>query len=64
MLRAFHRTEVLPPGMAETVTFALSAREVSTWSVQASAWVKATGLFKAVVASSSRDHRLEGAFVI
>jgi len=48
----------LDPGVAETVSFRLDARDLSYWSTTASDWVLEAGEFTLAVGASSRDLRL------
>lgn len=57
ILKGFHKTQPLSPGQAETVTFALTERDLSLWL--GGRWAKSTGTFGVAVGASSRDIRLE-----
>jgi beta-glucosidase len=56
-LKAFTKVG-LEPGAAETVTFRLSARDLSYWSPTKHDWVLEGGTFEIAVGASSRDLRL------
>jgi len=49
----------LAPGEQRSVTVHVDARQLSYWSVEAAAWVRATGERTAFVGASSRDIRLQ-----
>jgi len=52
----------LNAGQAGTATFALTARQVSTWSIESSSFVQTHGTFGVLVGSSSRDIRAKATF--
>jgi beta-glucosidase len=56
-LKAFTKVH-LEPGAAETVTFQLSARDLSYWYAPEHRWVLEGGTFELAVGASSRDLRL------
>jgi beta-glucosidase len=56
-LRGFAKVD-LGPGQSETVRFALTARDLSYWSVDVHDWVLEAGDFEVAVGASSRDLRL------
>ena len=56
-LKAFAKVG-LEPGRAETVTFRLTARDLSYWSVAEHRWVLEGGAFDIAVGASARDLRL------
>jgi beta-glucosidase len=56
-LKAFTKLS-LEPGAAETVSFQLSARDLSYWYAPERRWVLEGGTFELAVGSSSRDLRL------
>ena len=56
-LKAFTKVS-LEPGAAETVTFHLSARDLSYWYEPEHRWVLEGGTFELAVGASSRDLRL------
>jgi beta-glucosidase len=57
-LKGFAKVD-LAPGATETVTFRLSARDLTYWSPAASAWVLEGGEFTLAVGRSSRDLRAQ-----
>ncbi|KAF7375316.1 Beta-glucosidase [Mycena sanguinolenta] len=61
VLRGFTRT-MLNPGQTETVTINLRQKDVSVWDVVTQKWVIASGTFKVMVGSSSRNIHLQGTF--
>lgn len=63
VLRGF-RALLLSPGEAQTVTFSLAPRDLSTWDVDAYSWALARGTFGVSVGASSRDIRLRNTFVM
>jgi beta-glucosidase len=58
-LRGFTKVS-LSPGASSQVTFTLSDRDLSYWSVKLGGWVLEPGVFRVYVGSSSRDIRLSG----
>jgi beta-glucosidase len=62
-LRGFSKVD-LAPGATETVTFRLSARDLSYWSSTASAWLLEPGEFTLAIGRSSRDLRAEATIEI
>lgn len=59
-LRGFEKTDVLAPGDAATVSFALTRRDFAVWDVVAQAWTVQSGNYTVWVGASSRDLRLTG----
>ena len=57
VLRGFQKTQVLPPGNTETVTFALPDHAFEVWDAEKHAWRAVKGDFKVMIGSSSRDIR-------
>ena len=62
ILKAFNKTKVLKPGEAATLTFSLSARDLSLW--KGGKWTKQAGEFGIMLGASSRDFRLNGTFTV
>jgi beta-glucosidase len=58
-LKAFAKVH-LAPGQRETVSFALTERDLSTWSPRLGGWVLEPGVVAVAVGASSRDLRLSG----
>ena len=54
----------LEPGASATVTFPLTQRELSVWSVAIHEWTVVKGQFGVHVGSSSRDLQLNGTIKI
>lgn len=52
----------LRPGQSTTVTFPLTARDLSYWNVEAKRWKVADGCYTVMVGSSSRDVAQRGSF--
>lgn len=63
-LKGFVKTAPLAPGAAQTVTFALSALDLSVWDVNLHAWQAVTGTFGVSVGASVADTRLTGSLVV
>jgi beta-glucosidase len=62
-LKAFAKIS-LEPGAGQEVTFTLTARDLSYWSVVHRQWVLEPGEFGVGVGASSRDIRLSAAFTV
>lgn len=64
LLRGFGKTKALSPGESGDVVFALTQRDVSTWSVAGHGWKAPdpTSEFKAMVGTSSQNLVLCGTF--
>ena len=62
-LKGFAKVK-LAPAASLVVTFPLSSREVSIWSVSDHAWKVVKGAFGVRVGSSSRDIRLNGTLMV
>jgi beta-glucosidase len=58
-LRGFQRV-TLDPGQSKTVTFTLSARDLSHWDTDAGDWATTAGTYQVSVGDSSRDLPLTG----
>jgi beta-glucosidase len=56
-LRRFGKTRRLEPGEAQTLTFALGARELASFDVTTSAWVAEAGEHTLRAGASSTDIR-------
>ena len=67
LLRAFAKTPMLQPGASAALAFALAPSDLSVWEGRvdddSGRWAVVRGAFDVAVGSSSRDHRLLGAFV-
>eukprot|EP01052_Picozoa_sp_SAG31_P008453 SAG31_NODE_427_length_15813_cov_13.679649_15_plen_123_part_00 len=62
-LKGFAKVK-LAPSASSVVTFSLSSRELSIWSVADHAWKIVKGSFGVRVGSSSRDIRLNGILTV
>lgn len=63
-LKSFTKVKDLAPGASETVTFSLSARDVSAWDESAEDWLVVTGTYTVYVGTSSCDFRQSITFVV
>ncbi len=59
VLQGFHKVQ-LAPGASTTVTFELTERDLSRWSVRNDGWVLHPGSFDVAIGASSRDIRVHG----
>lgn len=62
-LKGFRRVQ-LTPGEVKTVTFTLTRRDLSYFSVSADKWVAEPGYFGVEIGSSSRNLRIKGEFAL
>ena len=60
-LRAFDNL-LIEAGASQRISFSLTLRDLSIWSVEAYAWAPVPGTFTASIGASSRDIRLRGDF--
>ena len=63
-LKGFQRTDVLAPGESVPVSFELTPRDFSIWSVGVHAWSVVSGEFAAAVGESSQDTRLSATVTV
>lgn len=61
-LKAFAKTDLLRPGQAQTLIFALTPRDLASYDTAAAAWVAEAGTYTVKVAASSRDVRQSANF--
>jgi len=62
-LKGFAKTRALKPGESETLTFSLSARDLSSFDPASSAWVAEAGTYSVKLGASSSDIRQTATFV-
>jgi len=62
ILRGFQKTSILSAGANVTLTFGLTQRDVSIYSVSAKGWAQVSGTFTVYAGASSRDHTLSAQF--
>jgi beta-glucosidase len=63
LLKAFAKVD-LQPGESTAVTFELTERDLSRWSVRADGWILEPGEFGVEIGASSRDVRLRGTVTV
>jgi len=61
-LKGFAKTKLLQPGESQTLTFTLTARDLSSFNTAASAWIADTGKYEVLIGASSSNIKLTGAF--
>ena len=61
-LRAFTKTRVLQPGESQSLEFELTAKDLSSYEEESSAWVADAGKYIVKVGASSRDIRQQREF--
>ena len=62
-LRGFAKTKTLKPGESETVSFALTPRDLASFDEPSSSWLAESGTYTAKVGASSEDVRQTATFV-
>ena len=62
--KGFYKVRDLAAGATQQVSFNLTDRALSTWSVATHSWIIARGAFSVLVGASSRDIRLNGTLAI
>ncbi|MFN8096396.1 MAG: glycoside hydrolase family 3 C-terminal domain-containing protein [Vicinamibacteria bacterium] len=63
-LRGFAKTRTLAPGESETVTLALSARDLASFDEASSSWVAEPGTYTVKIGASSEDIRQTATFTL
>mgnify|MGYP000950068950 CR=1 FL=1 len=63
-LKAFVKTGLLQPGQKQTVSFALSKKEIASFSEAASAWVADAGSYKLLLGTASNKILVQGSFTL
>lgn len=61
-LKGFVKTGLLTPGETQTITFEISARNLSSFDTASSSWMAEAGYYRAIIGASSRDIRQEASF--
>lgn len=61
-LRAFAKTNLLKPGVSQTITFQLSARDLASYNTNQSSWIADGGVYAVKVGASSCDIKLTQQF--
>lgn len=61
-LKGFAKTELLPPGAHQQLTFTLDLRALASFQSGISAWVANAGTYQVRIGASSQDIRLRAAF--
>ncbi len=56
-LRGFAKTKLLQPGESQQITFAITSNDLASFDMSRNAWVTEAGVYKAMIAASSRDIR-------
>ena len=56
-LKAFAKTELLPPGQTQTLNFVLNAADLASFDTQSSSWIAEAGDYTIKVAASSEDRQ-------
>jgi len=63
-LKGFVKTGLLAPGETQTITFVISARDLSSFDTATSSWIAEAGDYKAIIGASSKDIRQEASFKV
>jgi len=64
VLKGFAKTRLLKPGESQTLTFAISARDLASFNTGQSAWIADAGQYQVKVGSSSEDIKLTRPFIL
>ena len=62
-LRAFAKTKTLKPGESQSLSFTLTARDLSSFDETSSSWLAEAGTYTVMVGASSEDIRQRATFV-
>ena len=63
-LKAFAKTRLLQPGASQTLTFAISAKDLASFNTDQSAWIADAGQYQVKVGSSSDDIKSTRSFTL
>jgi beta-glucosidase len=63
-LKGFAKTELLAAGEAQTITFEINARDLSSFDTASSSWIAEAGEYRAMIGASSKDIREEASFEV
>jgi beta-glucosidase len=63
-LKGFAKTRLLAAGEAQTITFEISARDLSSFDTASSSWIAEAGEYRAMIGASSKDIRQEASFEV
>ncbi len=64
VLKGFAKTRLLKPGESQTLTFAISARDLASFNTSQSAWIGDAGQYQVKIGSSSEDIKLTRPFTM
>jgi beta-glucosidase len=64
VLKGFAKTRLLKPGESQTLTFAISARDLASFNTGQSAWIADAGQYQLKIGSSSEDIKLTRPFTL
>ncbi|HZX58124.1 MAG TPA: glycoside hydrolase family 3 C-terminal domain-containing protein, partial [Mucilaginibacter sp.] len=64
VLKGFAKTRLLKPGESQTLTFAISARDLASFNTGQSAWIADAGPYQVKIGSSSDDIKLTRPFTL
>jgi beta-glucosidase len=63
-LKGFAKTGLLEAGEAQTITFEVNARDLSSFDTASSSWIAEEGEYRAMIGASSKDIRQEASFEV
>lgn len=63
-LKAFSKTDLLQPGQKQTLQFVIVAKDLASFSSEASAWITDAGTYTLKVGASSSDIKQTAAFTV
>ncbi len=63
-LKAFGKTDLLQPGQKQTLQFVIEAKDLASFSSEASAWITDAGTYTLKVGASSSDIKQTAAFTV